>query len=99
MEMHLKKYVSLFLLIIITFSLSACGNSKTVVDYGNAEAFESALNHGENLEGKSVMFQVAEFHPDSKFGYNLWAGEHLNFISSEHPNVKAEIPFLLRRLR
>ncbi len=26
--------------------------------------------------------------PDSAFGYNIWAGEHLNFVSSKNPDVK-----------
>jgi len=61
-----------------------------VIDYGDAESFEAALNAGENLEGKIVRFEALELHPESELGYNVWAGEHLNFISSRHPNIKAK---------
>ena len=59
-----------------------------IIDYGNAEAFEAALNAGENLEGKIVRFHINEFHPDSALGYNLWAGEHLNFVSATNPDIQ-----------
>ena len=61
---------------------------KTTIDYGDAESFETALNMGKNLEGKVVQFTAQEFHPDSVLGYNIWAGEHLNFVSSDNPDVK-----------
>lgn len=35
-----------------------------------------------------MRIKVKEFHPESKLGYNIWAGEHLNFISSDNPDVK-----------
>lgn len=54
-------------------------NEEVIIDYGDAESFEVALNEGKNLEGKVVRFVAGEFHPDSKLGYNVWAGEHLNF--------------------
>ena len=61
---------------------------KNVIDYGDAESFETALNEGKNLEGKIVRFVAGEFHPNSAWGYNVWAGEHLNFVSSEHPDIQ-----------
>ena len=54
--------------------------------YGEEE-FENALNNGENMEGTYVSFVVKEIRPQSTYGYNLWAGEHLNFVSSKNPNV------------
>lgn len=79
----------LFLLsAVIILLLTACGGTKEVIDYADAESFETALNNGENLEGKIVQFIVEELHPDSAFGYNLWAGEHLNFVSSRNPDAK-----------
>lgn len=87
----------------LCFALASCGSdnknnddssskSKAVVnlalDYENAEDFEEALNNGEKLEGCTVRIKVKEFHPESKLGYNIWAGEHLNFISSDNPDVK-----------
>lgn len=85
----MNKYVALLLVFITVISFSACGASKTEVDYGDAESFEAALNRGENLEGKTLMFTAAEFHPESALGYNIWAGEHLNFVSEKNPDIKA----------
>lgn len=51
------------------------------------ESFETALDNGENLERKVVRFVAGELHPKSAWGYNVWAGEHLNFVSSEHPDI------------
>lgn len=83
----MNKKVSIVLLIAFVMILSACG-TKVSIDYGDAESFEAALNAGENLEGKVVQFVAGELHPDSISGYDIWAGEHLNFISSRHPSVK-----------
>lgn len=57
-------------------------------DAMSSEEFERALNNGENCDGKTVTFVVNEVHPDSAFGYNLWAGEHLNFVSDDASNAK-----------
>lgn len=65
--------------------LVACGGS-VEPDY-TTEGFEKALNDGEDLEGKIVKVEVNAFEPDSAFGYNLQAGEHLNFISSSNPKL------------
>jgi len=59
------------------------------IDYESDVDFENALNAGEDLTGKIVKFKVLEFNPTSSFGYDLYAGEHLNFVSSEHPGIKA----------
>lgn len=61
---------------------------EVMIDYGDAESFEAALNEGKKLEGKVVRFIAGEFHPQSKLGYNVWAGEHLNFVSSRNPDIK-----------
>jgi hypothetical protein len=58
------------------------------IDYGDAESLEAALNDGDDCVGKIVKFKVTEVKPNSFFGYNLWAGEHLNFVSSSNPGVK-----------
>lgn len=58
------------------------------LDYGDVQSFEAALNTGEALQGKTVRFTADELHPDSKYGYNIWSGEHLNFISDGDPNVQ-----------
>lgn len=75
-------------LLFTVLVIAGCGKSSVVLDYGDAESFEAALNAGENLEGKTVRFYASELHPDSAMGYNIWAGEHLNFISSRNPDIK-----------
>lgn len=82
----MKKIFAVFLCMIMCFALFSCGGGK--VDYTDAESFESALNAGEDLTGKTVTFTVREIVPNSAFGYNLQAGEELNFCSSKNPNVK-----------
>lgn len=73
--------------------MAGCGSSddtSTPVDYVSAAAFESDLNAGVDTVGKTVQFVVSEVNPDSAFGYNLIAGEHLNFVSgNKDPKVSA----------
>ena len=88
-------------MICLVCFITSCGKADPVsrtstVDYGDAESFEAALNAGENLEGKTVRIKVKEFHPNSDWGYNLWAGEHLNFVSSRNPDIKAGDEAVLR---
>lgn len=82
--------LSILLSICILFSLSACSSSDSSIsiDYKNAEAFESALNNGDNVAGKTVKFHADSLHPESIYGYNIWAGDHLNFISADDPGIK-----------
>lgn len=79
--------LSLVLCVFLCCTLTSCGG-KTEVDFANAEAFETALNAGDDLTGKTVTFTVSNLEPDSAFGYNLQTGEHLNFCSSNNPGVK-----------
>lgn len=83
-----SRMIASLLVLAMIMGLYGCGISTTPIDYGDAEAFEAALNAGENLEGKVVRFTADELHPDSAYGYNVWAGEHLNFISSRNPDIK-----------
>ncbi|MBQ8108222.1 MAG: hypothetical protein IJ129_05695 [Ruminococcus sp.] len=69
---------------------------KVLIDYGDAECFEAALNNGENLEGKVVCFTVEDIKPDSARGFSVLAGEHLNFVSSDDPQVKKEDRMVVR---
>lgn len=57
-------------------------------DYSTAEDFEAALNAGEDTVGKTVTFYVLAYKPNSVLGPNLWAGEHLNFVSNGDPGVQ-----------
>lgn len=83
----MKKRLILFVS-VMAILLCACGG-RNMVDYGSAESFEAALCAGEDLTGAIVTFKVDSLHPESFFGYDLWAGEHLNFVSESHPGVKA----------
>jgi hypothetical protein len=57
-------------------------------DYPDEVTFETALNNGEDTVGKTVVFTVASVHPDSLLGFNLWSGEHLNFVSDSDPGIE-----------
>lgn len=54
-------------------------------DYANIELFEAALNEGNDVTGKAVTFTIDKINPDSAFGHNLMAGEHVNFCSDNDP--------------
>lgn len=87
----MRRYVGLLAgLIALALLLCACSggdNKAASVDYEDAATFEAALNAGENLAGKVVRFKVNKLVPDSAFGYNLQAGENLNFCSATNPGV------------
>lgn len=83
-----RKLLSIALGLLLLCIMSACGDSGFPLDYGDEVAFEADLNAGKNLEGKTVSIIVGELHPQSAFGYNIWAGEHLNFISEKNPDVE-----------
>lgn len=83
---NMRRVFVMALTVIVMVLFTACGKS-IPIDFADAESFEAALNAGENLEGKVVQFTAGGFHPDSAMGYDVWAGEHLNFISSSHPNI------------
>lgn len=56
-------------------------------DYPDEKVFETALVDGEDLEGKTVDIVVSNLETKSVYGYNIWAGEHLNFVSEKNPDV------------
>ena len=56
-------------------------------DYKDASSFEKDLNNKTNVAGKIVRFEVTGIKPDSAFGFNCYAGEHLNFISENELDV------------
>lgn len=56
---------------------------ETKVDFNNAADFESALKEGQDTTGKTVTFMADNIVPDGALGYTVWAGEHLNFVSTE----------------
>lgn len=84
----MKKYIKmLFVGLVCLLFLAACGSSGPKADYTTKEA-EQTLNDGKSIEGKTVEIKVDKLVPDSAFGYNIQTGDHLNFVSSENPNVK-----------
>ena len=86
----MKKLLAILMTLTLVLSLVACGEKVEVKpDYEDTVAFEQALNDGEDLTGKTVVVTVNELVPNSAFGYNIQAGEHLNFCSPDNPNVKA----------
>lgn len=84
----MKKVVVLLLAVLMILSFVGCASKEPVVpDYTDAASFEADLNAGVDATGKIVQFTVSEFVPNSAFGYNMQAGEHLNFCSSTNPKV------------
>lgn len=63
-------------------------SSSTTADFKTAAEFESALNSSQDTIGKIVTFTVDNVIPDGELGYTVWAGEHLNFVSTEVLNWK-----------
>lgn len=61
--------------------------SQPDIDFETAEAYEKALNQGEDTVGKTVRFHVVDVQPGSVLGFNVWAGEHLNFVSDEPQDI------------
>lgn len=64
-------------------------STEYTLDYSDAASFETALNKGKSVKGAIVQFEVNKYEPDSFFGINCWAGEHLNFILEEELDVGA----------
>lgn len=85
---HRNKWPAVLLATVLICMMTACGQAKIPLDYGDEAAFETDLNAGKDLVGKTVSFVAAELHPQSLSGYDIWAGEHLNFISAENPNIE-----------
>lgn len=98
----MRKILSLALALLLTLALTSCGSetqngssskketaTKSIkVDYENEVDFEKALNDGVDVTGKTVRFTADEIHPDSMVGFDIWSGEHLNFVSESDPGIK-----------
>lgn len=89
----MKKYLfTLFAAIILI--LAACGGGGSVEPDYNVVDFEKELNEGADLIGKTVEVEIIDIEPASAFGYNLQAGEHLNFVSSKNPELEVGDTFI-----
>lgn len=91
-----KLVVLLSSFLMLTLFLAGCGGTNNVKADYTTEQFETALNKGENLEGKTVSVTIKKIVPNSAFGYNIEAGKHLNFVSTDNPNVKKEDKLILK---
>lgn len=91
----MKRIFTVLLIVAFIVSLTACSavdNSIATADeatqhYETAESFEAALNDGVNVVGSTVQFAVKKYAPNSAYGHNLQAGEHLNFCSENDPEA------------
>ncbi|MBF0015322.1 hypothetical protein HAX42_14010 [Enterococcus casseliflavus] len=83
----MKNLKILLVTLFIGLFLVACGSTKKKADFTTKEA-ETALNNGEDINGKTVEITVDEYVPDGALGYTIQTGEHLNFVSSDNPNVE-----------
>lgn len=83
----MKKLRVVFIILFIGLFLAACGSTEKKADFTTKEA-ETALNNGEDINGKTVEITVDEYVPDGALGYTIQTGEHLNFVSSDNPNVE-----------
>jgi predicted RNA-binding protein with TRAM domain len=83
----MKKFMlSVMIMLVVLGVMVGCSAGMTP-DY-TTEELEAALNNGDDVTGKTVEVEVEKFEPASAFGYNMQAGEHLNFVSSDNPGVK-----------
>ena len=72
------------LIIFVVSILFGCGQRTNYT----TEEFEEALNNGDDVTGKTVVVKVKTLVTDSPLGYNIQAGQHLNFVAPVHPKVK-----------
>ena len=82
----MKKLSMVLAVLVMSVAMVGCSGGY-VADY-TTEEFEQALINGEDVTGKRVVVKVKRFEPQSAFGFNMIAGENLNFVSAENPNVQ-----------
>jgi hypothetical protein len=82
----MKKILLIAVLVVVAYMMTGC-SSVMEADY-TTEELEVALNNGDEVVGKTVEVVVNKFEPASAFGYNMQAGEHMNFVSADNPGVK-----------
>lgn len=84
----MKRLIAVILMVALAMvTLTACG-SDVKADYDNAAALEAALNGGTDVVGKTAKITCGEIIPDSALGYNITAGEHLNFVTEKKAKAK-----------
>ena len=84
-----RNLLAVGLVMVIGMFLVGCSEDyMSMLDYESAEDFEAAINNGDDVEGAYVMVEVNKFEPASAFGFNVQAGEHLNFVDAVNPNAE-----------
>lgn len=84
----MKRWRRLIILVTLITCIILCScTPKAAKSYPDAETFEMALNQGEDTTGDEVTFAVKEVSPNSRFGYCVRAGEHLNFSMKEDNGI------------
>lgn len=87
----MRKVLTMGVVIFMIITLAACAeNYADLVDYNGSDEFEEAIKNGEGVEGKYVVVMVRDIEPDSAFGYNIKAGNNLNFVDAENPNATVD---------
>lgn len=79
-----RLYLGLLLFIVLLL-LSGCGGEKA--DYTTSE-FETAVNNGEDVSGKTVLVEVNQVVSNIAFGYVIEAGDSLHFTNSVNPDLE-----------
>lgn len=74
----------LSVLILCVVFLVGCDD---MYDY-TIEEFEQGLFDGKNMEGVTVLVEVDEVADVGAFGFYILAGETLNFVSPNRPDVE-----------
>lgn len=78
------------LMLVLAMSVAFLFGCEEMVEYDyDTESFEQALMNGEDVTGAIVFIKVKEVEEGGAFGYNMKAGENLNFVSSVKPTVEA----------
>lgn len=84
----MKKFILMMVVMVAVLGTMVGCTGGYVADYKSAEEFEAAINNGDSVEGTYVMVEVIGLEPNSAFGYNTQAGDHLNFVNAVNPNVE-----------
>lgn len=54
------------------------------------DELEQKLNDNEDVINKIVEFKTKDNPVSNSYGYDIFAGEHLNFVSYDEPNIKKD---------
>ena len=89
-----KTRVKLWLTVILLFFFSLAVSPRSIrkvplrENYSNETDFEADLVNGNGMNGAVVTFLALKVLPETPLGFNIHAGEHLNFYSSKSADVR-----------